>query len=151
MVQQEVMFKKHGYVKSMFGRIRRFDEAHAIYKRYGDKLLDSMWAKRNGLVMERQIVKKALNAAKNHPIQSACSSVINRAIIEFGQWSEESGLDIRFLLTVHDENVIDCDESVVDVASEKLKYYMENNKYAKMLSVPMVATPIVADNLAGAK
>ena len=151
MVKQELMFKKHGYVKNMFGRIRRFDEAHALYKQYGDKLLDSMYAKRNGLVMERKIVKKALNAAKNQPIQSSCASAMNRSMVELGQWIEQSGLDIRILLQVHDELVIDCDESLVDIASEKLKYYMENNKYAKMLSVPLVATPIPADNLAEAK
>src|SRR5690606_3894084 len=45
MVKQELSFKKQGYVQNMFGRIRRFDEAHALYKKYGDKLLDSRWAK----------------------------------------------------------------------------------------------------------
>lgn len=151
MVKQELSFKKNGYVQNMFGRIRRFDKAHALYKQYGDKLLDSMWAKRNGLALERKVVKKALNAAKNFPIQSACAAVMNRAMIELGMWIEQSGLDIRILLNIHDEMVIDCDESVVDVASEKLKYYMENNKFAKMLNVPLVAKPIIADNLGDAK
>lgn len=151
MVKQELMFKKHGYVRNLFGRVRRFDEAHQIYKRYGDQLLDSFWAKRNGLVNERKIVKKALNAAKNFPIQSTCASIMNRSMIELGEWINQSGLDIRILLQVHDELVIDCDESLVDIASEKLKYYMENNKYAKMLAVPLVAKPIVADNLGDAK
>lgn len=151
MVKQDLMFKQHGYVRNLFGRIRRFDEAHAIYKRYGDQILDSYWASRNGLKEERKIVKKALNAAKNFPIQSTCASLMNRAMIELGQWIEQSGLDIRILLQVHDELIVDCDESLVDIASEKLKYYMENNKYAKLLTVPLVATPIVADNLGEAK
>lgn len=151
MIRQELAFKKNGYVKNLFGRVRRFDEAHKLYKQYGDNILDSMWAKRNGLVMERKIVKKAMNAAKNQPIQSTTASIMNRAIIELGEWIEQSGLDIRMMLTVHDENIIDCDESLVDIASEKLKYFMENNKYAKMLSVPLVATPIVGDSLAECK
>lgn len=151
MVKQELMFKKHGYVKNLFGRVRRFDEAHAIYKMYGDKLLDSMWAKRNNLVLERKAVKKALNAAKNFPIQSTCASLMNRAMIEMGQWIEQSKIDARILLQVHDELIVDCDESVIDIVCEKLKYYMENNTYAKLLSVPLVAKPIVADNLGDAK
>lgn len=151
MVKQELMFKKQGYVQNLFGRIRRFDDAFAIYKRYGDKLLDSRWAKMNGLDLERRAVKKALNAAKNFPIQSVCSGVINRAMIEMGQWIEESKVDCKILLNIHDELCYECDESVVELVCEKLKYYMENNKYAKMLSVPLVTNPMVADNLAEAK
>lgn len=151
MVKQELMFKKHGYVRNLFGRIRRFEEAHELYKRYGDRLADPMWAKKNGLKMERKVLKKALNAAKNFPIQSTAASIVNRSIIELGQWIEESGLDIRILLTVHDENVIDCPEELVGIASEKLKYYMENNQYTKLLGVPLVSTPIVGDNLADCK
>lgn len=151
MVKQELMFKKHGYVQNLFGRIRRFDREHALYKQYGDKLLDSMWAKRNNLVLERKEVKKALNAAKNFPIQSTTSSLVNRAIIEMGRWIEEAGVDARILLTVHDENVFDCDENIADLVAEKLKHYMENNEFSKLLSVPLVATPIIADNLADAK
>ena len=151
MIKQELMFKKHGYVKNMFGRIRRFDEAHALYKKYGDKLIDSQWAKRNGLALERKIVKKALNAAKNHPIQSTNASLMNRAMIEMGMWIEESGVDCNILLQVHDELVYDCDESITPLIMDKVKYFMENNKYAKMLSVPLVTTPIVADDLAEAK
>jgi len=151
MITQELMFKKHGYVQNMFGRIRRFEDAHALYKRFGDNILDPMWAKRNGLQIERKTVKKALNAAKNFPIQSSCASVINRAMIEMGMWIEESEVDCRLLLNVHDELAYDCEESVADLVCEKIKYYMENNKYAKMLSVPLVTTPIIADNLAEAK
>lgn len=151
MVKQELMFKKQGYVQNLFGRIRRFDEAHILYKRYGDKLLDSRWAKMNGLDLERRAVKKALNAAKNFPIQSVCSGVINRAMIEMGQWIEESKVDCKILLNIHDELCYECDESIVELVCEKLKYYMENNKYAKMLSVPLVTNPMVADNLAEAK
>lgn len=151
MVKQELMFKKHGYVKNLFGRVRHFKEAHALFKRYGDGLLNARWAKKNGLSNERKTLKKALNAAKNFPIQSTAASLVNRAMVELGQWIEESGLDIRILLQVHDELVVDCDESLVDIASEKVKYYMEHNKYTKMLSVPLIATPIVGDNLGECK
>lgn len=151
MIKQELMFKKHGYVKNLFGRIRRFEVAHGLYKRFGDQILDLRWAKQRGLYNERKTVKKALNAAKNFPIQSSCASVMNRAVIETGMWIEESGLDINILLQVHDECVIDCPEDLVDLASEKLKYYMENNKYTKLLDVPLISTPIVGDNLAQCK
>lgn len=151
MIRQELMFKKQGYVRNMFGRIRRFDEAHALYKRYGDQLLDSRWAKQNKLSVERSILKKALNAAKNFPIQSVCSGVMNRAMIELGRWIEDSKLDIHILLQVHDELILECPEDLVGIASEKLKYYMENNKFANMLGVPLVATPIVGDNLSECK
>lgn len=151
MVKQELSFKKHGYVQNMFGRIRRFDEAHALYKKYGDKMLDSQYARRNGLVEERKTVKKALNAAKNFPIQSTCASIMNRFMIEMGMWIQESGVDCRLLLQIHDEGIYDCDESIAELVKEKIKYYMENNKFAKMLSVPLMTNPIIADNLAEAK
>lgn len=151
MVKQELMFKQHGYVQNLFGRIRRFEEAHKIYKRYGDNIIDPFWAKKNYLREERKIVKKALNAAKNFPIQSTAASIVNRSLIELGQWIEKEDLDIRILLTVHDENVIDCSLDLVELASEKLKYYMENNSFAKALEVPLVATPIVGNNLAECK
>lgn len=151
MVKQELAFKQKGYVQNLFGRIRRFDKAHALYKQYGDKILDSQWAKRNGLTLERGIVKKALNAAKNHPIQSVCAGVVNRAMIEMGMWIEESGVDCRLLLQTHDEICYDCDSEVEGLVKQKLQYYMENNKYTKLLSVPFVAKPVSADNLAEAK
>lgn len=151
MVKQELMFKKHGYVKNLFGRIRRFEVAHDLYKRYGDNILNPHWAKQRGLVLERKVVKKALNAAKNFPIQSTCASVMNRAMIEMGMWIEQSGLDVRILLQIHDELIVDCPEELVDIASEKVKYYMEHNKYAKMLSVPLISTPIVGDTLGECK
>lgn len=151
MVKQELMFKKHGYVQNMFGRIRRFEAAHALYKRFGDNILDSHWARRNGLQIERKVVKKALNAAKNFPIQSSCASIMNRFMIEMGMWIEESGVDCRVLLQIHDEGCYDCDESVAELVCEKIKYYMENNKYARMLTVPLIATPIVGNNLGECK
>ena len=151
MVKQELMFKQHGYVRNLFGRIRRFDEAHVIYKRYGDQILDSHWAKKNGLSEKRKIVKKALNAAKNFPIQSTCASIINRAMIEMGMWIEENNVDCKLLLQVHDEVCYNCDEKDTDLISEKIEFYMTQNKYAKMLSVPLTAEPQVADNLAEAK
>lgn len=151
MIKQELMFKKHGYVRNMFGRIRRFEEAHRLYKKYGDNILDAQFAKQKNLKIERSIVKKAMNAAKNFPIQSTTASIVNRSIIELGTWIEEENIDIRILLTVHDENVIDCDESLVDLAGSKLKYFMENNKYTSKLSVPLISTPIVGNNLADCK
>ena len=151
MVKQDLMFKQHGYVKNLFGRVRRFDDAHAVYKRYGDQLLDASWAKKNGLQNERKTVKKALNAAKNFPIQSSAASIVNRAMIELGMWIEESELDIKVILNLHDELVLECEESLVDIASEKLKYYMENNKNALALDVPLISTPIVGNSLAECK
>lgn len=151
MIKQELMFKKHGFVRNLFGRIRRFEEAHRLYKKYGDQVLDSKWAKSKNLSFERSIVKKALNAAKNFPIQSTVASLINRSIIEMGQWVERENLDINILLTVHDENIIDCPEDLVEIASEKLKYFMENNIYTKFLSVPLISLPIVGNNLAECK
>lgn len=151
MIKQELMFKKYGYVKNLFGRVRRFDEAHALYKKYGDKLLDSRWAKQSGLALERKIVKKALNAAKNHPIQSTCASIMNRAMIEMGRWIEESKIDAKLILMVHDELVYECDEEDIALVSQKIKYYMENNSFAQHLSVPLIANPIVGNNLAECK
>ena len=151
MIKQELMFKQKGYVVNQFGRVRRFDDAHALYKRYGDQLLNVRWAKAKGLENERKTLKKALNAAKNFPIQSTTSSLVNRAMIEMGQWIERSGEDVLMLLNVHDELVVECDESIIDLVSEKLKYYMEHNKYAKLIDVPLIATPIIGDNLGECK
>lgn len=151
MIKQEILLKKQGYVTNLFGRVRRFDDAYMLHKRYGDQLLDAGWAKRNGLKDERKVLKTALNAAKNFPIQSTAASVVNRAMIELTEFFKVHKLDASVRLTVHDEVICIAHVDIVDLVSAKLEYYMCHNTFAKHLDVPLEAKAIVADNLGDAK
>lgn len=151
MIRQELLVKNQGYVTNLFGRVRRFEDAFMLMKRYGDNILDARWAKMNGLKDERKIVKNALNAAKNFPIQSTTASIVNRAMIETTQWVKEQGLDASVRLQVHDEIAMICHSDHVHIVAPKLEYFMCNNIFAKQLTVPLEAKAIIGNNLGEVK
>lgn len=94
--------------------------------------------------------RNARNNGKNFQIQGLAGSVTNAAAIEF--YKKACKGNIRILLNVHDELVIECPKEVSKTMSELLKMSMENNRITKLISVPMHAEPIVTDkSLAEAK
>lgn len=151
MKRQELLAKKQGYVTNLFGRVRRVDDAMNLYKRYGDAILDSRWAKAQGLEELRKDYKKALNIAKNNPIQSSAADIVNRAMIELSKYFIDNNLDASIRLSVHDEVVCIAEESICDLVAEKLEYYMCNNKYAQILDVKLEAEAKIGLNLVEVK
>jgi DNA polymerase-1 len=151
MKRQELLAKKQGYVTNLFGRVRRVDDAMEIYKKYGDAILDSRWAKSQGLELVRKDYKKALNIAKNNPIQSTAADIVNRGMIEMSRYITDNNLDASIRLQIHDELICIAEESIAEHIAEKLEYFMCNNKYALMLDVKLEAEAKIGNNLVEVK
>ena len=140
-----------GYVANEYGRIRNLSKAKDLVSQYGEVLLDKRYAESMGLLTERGILKSSLNAACNFPIQSTAADVVNRAMIEISREFKRKRVPATIRLQIHDELVAIAEEAAQDEAKYIIKNGMENNEFAKRLTVPLVATPIIARNLSDAK
>jgi DNA polymerase-1 len=137
--------KKYGMTKTKFGRIRHLPEAKELFDKYGNDLLDFKWARANNLVEERKLFKNCLNNAKNFPIQGLAGHIINRAMIEIAKEFKKRKLDARIALMVHDQVVCIAKEEIAEEVKQIMQDKMENTT---KLTVPLVAVPEIADNLA---
>lgn len=113
MEQTVAKAKRDGYVETMFGRRRYIKELAAKNKNlqaFGERV------------------------AKNTPIQGTAADIIKIAMIKVYNRLEESGLDARLILQVHDELIVEAKEDCAEKVSLLLKEEMEN---AVKLTVPM--------------
>lgn len=99
----------------------------------------------------RAMFKNELNNAKNNPIQGVAAHITNRGMLEMTRGFRKAGLESLVVLQVHDEVTSYSKDKDVDATVKIQKDCMENNKYAKLVDIPMVAEPIVAMNLKEAK
>lgn len=149
MMRCNALAKKEGKVVSAFGRVRHLPRAKELYEKYGNDLLDWKWAKGRGLLAERREFKTLLNNAKNFPIQSMAASIVNRSMIAMARKLKELGLDAYIALQIHDEiSTIANRAEDAELIKTLLRDCMENTC---KIAVPLVAEPIIADNMAEAK
>ena len=94
-----------GYVTTVFGR-----------RRYLPDLKSSNFNLRS--FSER--------VAKNMPIQGTAADIIKIAMISVDRRLEKEKLDARLIMQVHDELIVECDESIKVQVSDILKEEMEN-------------------------
>lgn len=99
----------------------------------------------------RGLFKNEYNNAKNWPIQTLAGHMANRGMVETTRRAKEVAPGFILVIQVHDEIGGYAPLDQVDKAAECLKLGMEENKYAKMIDIPMVADPMIADNLMEAK
>jgi len=85
----------------------------------------------------------AENMAKNTPVQGTAADLIKIAMIKIQRRLEESDLETRMILQVHDELVFEAPEGEVERASALVKSEMEG---ALKLRIPLVADVGVGDN-----
>ncbi len=104
---------EHGYVKTMFGRIRKINE-----------LKDSNYHTK--AMGERM--------ALNTPIQGTSADVMKMAMIKVYEKIKENNLESKLILQVHDEIIIDAKKEEIPKLKEILKEAMEN---VVTLSVPL--------------
>lgn len=97
--------KKHGYVKTYFGRIRNIPEITS-----SNKNLQSFGER----------------AAMNMPLQGTASDIIKLAMIKVYNALERNKLKSKLILQVHDELIIDTHASEVEMVKAILKEEMEN-------------------------
>ncbi len=107
--------KSDGYVTTYFKRRRMIPElkaGNANVKKMGERI------------------------AMNTPIQGTAADIIKLAMIRVYNKINELQLNAKLILQVHDELLVECDESLTDKVKELLQHEMEN---AVKLCVDMVA------------
>ncbi|WP_282341356.1 DNA polymerase I [Pseudomonas sp. PS02288] len=111
-----------GYVETLFGRRLYLSEIHA---------------KNQGLR------KAAERTAINAPMQGTAADIMKRAMVAVQDWLDESELDARVILQVHDELVLEVREDLVDPTREKVRALMSG---AATLDVPLLVEAGVGAN-----
>lgn len=119
--------KEKGYSTTMFGRRRYLPEinsSNGMLRAFGERV------------------------ARNMPIQGTAADIIKLAMVKTRESFIKNGLDAKVILQVHDELIVEAEESIAPRAAEILEYEMEN---AVKLSVPLIAEVHKAKNWFDAK
>jgi DNA polymerase I-like protein with 3'-5' exonuclease and polymerase domains len=140
--------KTAGIAKTELGRIRHLKEARSIYVLFGEKILDSRWAKSNNHADTRRKFRSLLNNAKNFPIQGLAAHIVNRSAIAMTRVFKKENLDAYIVLQVHDELTVIAKEEHSKRVLEIMKDCMENTT---KISIKLIAEPLIATNWADAK
>lgn len=143
----ELMLESHdqartkGVVYNLFGRPRRMSKALDINKICGKN------AEHKDIPYE---LRNLLNLAVNHRIQSTGASIMNRAAIAFFDRCRLLGWnDVKIVMQVHDELIVEGPEHLAQQIVMELKEAME--KTVELPGVDLIAEPKVARNLADLK
>lgn len=107
--------KKNLHVETMFGRRRYIPEINASNKK---------------------VQAAAKRIAMNTPIQGTAADIIKLAMIKVYKRLEAEKLPARLILQVHDELIVEAEESCAERTAELLKEEMEN---CVKMSVPLTA------------
>ncbi len=141
MLDSHEQAKKSGVVYNLFGRPRRMPEAVDIPKLYGKNTPhgELPYAARN-----------LCNLAMNHRIQSTAASIMNRAAIAFWSKAKELGwADVKIVMQVHDELIVEGPEHLGEEMVKWLKWAMEET--TELPGVALIAEPKIGYNLAELK
>jgi DNA polymerase-1 len=76
----------------------------------------------------------AERSAINAPMQGTAADIIKRAMITVDEWLSKSGARARLIMQVHDELILEVDDSQVPVITEQLRTHMAG---AADLAVPL--------------
>jgi DNA polymerase-1 len=85
----------------------------------------------------------AERTAINAPMQGSAADIIKRAMLAVDGWIHSSAPPARLLMQVHDELVLEVDESYVAEAKDIVSNHMES---AASLSVPLLVDVGIGDN-----
>ena len=113
---------EQGYVETLFGRRLYLPEIHS-----------------KNAAMRKGAERTAINA----PMQGTAADIIKRAMVTVDQWLQESGLDARVVMQVHDELVLEVREDLVEQISAGLQQRMGA---AATLDVPLLVEAGIGDN-----
>lgn len=105
--------QEHGYVKTMFGRLRDIPELQSKNKNiraFGERI------------------------ARNTPIQGTSADIIKIAMVNISKRLKKESLNANLILQIHDELLIECRQEDAKVVANILKEEMEN---ATPMSVPL--------------
>ncbi|MBQ8470264.1 MAG: DNA polymerase I [Clostridia bacterium] len=105
--------KKDGYVKTLYERRRYLPELTAS---------------------NRNLRAFGERVAMNMPIQGTAADIIKIAMIKVYNRLQVEGLDARLIMQVHDELIVECEESIAEKVLELVTFEME---HAVALAVDM--------------
>ena len=97
--------KKDGYVKTLYERRRYLPELTASnhnLRAFGERV------------------------ARNMPIQGTAADIIKIAMIKVYNRLAAEGLDAKLIMQVHDELIVECEESIADKVLELVTFEMEH-------------------------
>ncbi len=97
--------QKDGYVKTLYERRRYLPELTAS---------------------NRQLREFGKRVAMNMPIQGTAADIIKLAMIKVYNRLEAEGLDAKLIMQVHDELIVECEESIADKVLELVTFEMEH-------------------------
>jgi DNA polymerase-1 len=129
---QHAHLREKGWVRSMFGRVRRLPEIRTADERLAARLM-------------RQ--------AGNFPIQSGGADLTNMAMSKIDRWLVKNKMQSLLILQIHDSIMIDAHPDEVDVVKGKIVELMcdEVQGECPWLRVPLKADVKVEDRWGGAK
>jgi DNA polymerase-1 len=127
MEEVPIRAREHGYVRSLYGRIRPLAGIHD----------------RNA-----NIRKAAEREAINMPIQGTASDIVKIAMLHVDEALRRAEVPAQMLMQVHDELLVECAAADADRVVEILRSEMES---AVKLDVPLIADIGVGDNWMDAK
>jgi DNA polymerase-1 len=127
MEEVPVRAREHGYVRSIYGRIRPLPGIND----------------RNA-----NIRKAAEREAINMPIQGTASDIVKIAMLKVDEEFRRAGVEAQLLMQVHDELLVETSAAAVEQVAEILKREMEG---AVSLDVPLIVDVGIADNWMDAK
>lgn len=143
--------KKNGYIKTQVGRVRHLPKVSYLYNKFGDKLLEFKFQRKLEEQLDKDTVlnmvrdyKNGLNNGMNYQIQSLAASIVNRAAIEINREFKRKGIKGQVVAQIHDQLVMEVEESMAEEASKIVQDKMENTT---KLSLDLVAPPALAHNL----
>ncbi len=87
--------------------------------------------------------KGAERMAINAPMQGTAADIIKKAMIAVNGWLQDSKLDARVILQVHDELVLEVREDLVEQISEQIRPHMSG---AAQLDVPLLVEVGIGNN-----
>ncbi|MBT7904598.1 MAG: DNA polymerase I [Porticoccaceae bacterium] len=135
----ELYFQRYPGVQSYMNNIRHTAaEQGYVETAFGRRLYLPEINSSNG--MRRQAAERT---AINAPMQGTAADIIKLAMIHVDDWLQNSDLQSRMIMQVHDELVLEVPEPELEAVKQGLNDLMEN---AASLLVPLVVDVGVGDN-----
>ena len=85
----------------------------------------------------------AERTAINAPMQGTAADIIKRAMIDAHAWLQQSRIDARMIMQVHDELVFEVGETILDQTVADIRHHMS---HAAELAVPLIVDIGVGNN-----
>ena len=145
--------KAHGYIKNYVGRVRHLPKVQKTYTKFQDRMMDWRFRKelepkygKDAVIKVYRDYRNGLNNCLNFQLQSLAAAVVNRAALKINRKAQELGLDAICQAQVHDQLIINVNESDAEMFAPYVQEIMENT--TKLPGVTLKAPPEIANNWA---